>query len=132
MKLPADSLILFLKTRKPVETRDFYSRVMSSPVVLEQSGCWIHQVSKSGFVGFCDRDGVTDNPESVMITYVLDDVDAAYQRLLANGVEVDGEPRLNPTYGIYHFFAKDPNGYSIEVQRFKDPKESEVFSSKDG
>ena len=30
-------------------------------------------------------------------------------------------PALNPEYGIYHCFLRDPNGYLVEIQRFLDP-----------
>lgn len=30
------------------------------------------------------------------------------------------EPKDNPLYGIYHFYAIDPEGRNIEFQYFKD------------
>lgn len=126
-KLPADSFIVFLKTRKTAETREFYESVMQTPVVLEQAGCWIHKITERAYLGFCDREGVPDQPENIVITYVRDDVDECFSHLLAQNIRVDGEPRLNPTYGIYHFFAYDPNGYSVEVQRFESQLDREEF-----
>lgn len=126
-KLPADSFIVFLKTRKPVQTREFYETVMHSPVVLEQAGCWIHKIADRAYLGFCDREGVPKNPENIVITYVRDDVDEVFASLREHNVPMDGEPRLNPTYGIYHFFAYDPNGYSVEVQRFEGGAEKAEF-----
>jgi hypothetical protein len=31
-------------------------------------------------------------------------------------------PTYNERYQIYHLFARDPNGYLIEIQRFEDPR----------
>ena len=29
--------------------------------------------------------------------------------------------RLNPTYNVHHFLLRDPNGYLLEFQTFRDP-----------
>ena len=55
------------------------------------------------------------------MTLVAEDVDAVYQRLKQFGVEIEAPPKLNEHYGIYHFFARDPDGYRLEVQRFLEP-----------
>ena len=60
------------------------------------------------------RDGVT-------VTFVSDDVDGWYEKLLAAGVEIVDPPKKREAFGIYRFFARDPEGHLIEVQRFLDP-----------
>jgi hypothetical protein len=57
---------------------------------------------------------------SPIITLVTEEVDDIYKKLIAAGVEVSGPPEYNPKFNIYHFFLKDPNGYSIEIQNFLD------------
>ena len=34
---------------------------------------------------------------------------------------LEGPPKVNPTYDIYNFFARDPDGHLVEFQRFLDP-----------
>ena len=36
------------------------------------------------------------------------------------GIEAEA-PAESPAWGIYHFFARDPNGYVIEFQHFLNP-----------
>lgn len=43
------------------------------------------------------------------------EVDRFYELLSASA---SGPPKENPTYGIYHFFSKDPEGRKIEFQTF--------------
>jgi catechol 2,3-dioxygenase-like lactoylglutathione lyase family enzyme len=42
--------------------------------------------------------------------------------LQAHGVEITKPPTYNERYQIYHLFARDPNGYLVEIQRFEDPR----------
>jgi catechol 2,3-dioxygenase-like lactoylglutathione lyase family enzyme len=60
--------------------------------------------------------------EAIILTLVTEDVDGWYEYLSGRGVEIEHEPRHNPTYNIYHFFLRDPNGYRLEIQRFEDPR----------
>jgi len=57
----------------------------------------------------------------VVFTLVVEDVDAACAALEKAGAQVEVRPRFNPRYKIYQFFARDPNGHLIEVQRFMNP-----------
>jgi catechol 2,3-dioxygenase-like lactoylglutathione lyase family enzyme len=55
------------------------------------------------------------------VTLVSEDVDGWYDRLKGRGISIEAKPTLNPTFNIYHFFLRDPDGYLLEVQRFCDP-----------
>jgi hypothetical protein len=45
-------------------------------------------------------------------------LDRVHRAVTAAGIQTDGPPRFNADYGVYHFFTKDPDGYTVEVQRF--------------
>jgi catechol 2,3-dioxygenase-like lactoylglutathione lyase family enzyme len=51
----------------------------------------------------------------------MGEVDDWYAQLLSNGVMIPEPPKHNKIYGIYHFFFRDPDGYTLEIQAFKDP-----------
>ena len=48
-------------------------------------------------------------------------VDEWYTHCVAHGLRPEREPLLNPIYNVYHFFLRDPNGYLLEFQEFRDP-----------
>ncbi|MDA0653066.1 MAG: VOC family protein, partial [Proteobacteria bacterium] len=50
-----------------------------------------------------------------------DDVDNWYERLKAKGVAIEAPPSENARFNIYHFFLRDPDGYKLEIQTFRDP-----------
>ena len=54
---------------------------------------------------------------------MTEDVDSVYQRLQAAGAELEGAPKHNPNFAIYHFYARGPHGERLEVQRFDEPLE---------
>jgi len=55
---------------------------------------------------------------SSIITLVTENVDEVYNKLINKGLKIAESPKLNKKFNIYHFFIKDPNGYTIEIQRF--------------
>ncbi len=115
-----DQQITFLYTLDLATTAHFYEEVMGFPLVLDQGACRIYRVAGEAFLGFCERASAPKEPKGILFTLVTDEVDAWYARLVAAGVQIDSPPAVNETYGIYHFYARDPNGYAIEVQRFLD------------
>lgn len=126
MTRPAiDQQITFLYTRDLGTTAHFYECVLGLPLVLDQGGCHIYRMTDDAYLGVCERHNApvqpTDGSSNVIFTLVTQEVDEWYARLEAQGVVFEKKPALNPKYGIYHCFLRDPNGYLIEIQRFLDP-----------
>ena len=115
-----DQQITFLYTRDLTATARFYEDALGLPLAVDQGDCRIYQVSGDGYVGFCQRVAAPAEPAGIIITFVTDDVDGWYARLLASGVQFDKPPEHNPKYAIYHCFLRDPNGYLLEIQRFEE------------
>lgn len=113
--------ITFLHAADLSVTRQFYSEILTLPLVRDQATCLIFGVTESAFLGFCTHIEPIPPGRKVILTLVTEDVDQWYQNLISAGVEVSGPPQPNPKYQIYHFFLKDPNGYWIEVQKFDQP-----------
>ncbi|MEM7737273.1 MAG: VOC family protein [Deinococcota bacterium] len=124
-----DGLIAFYPCQDLAATRDFYTRDLGLTLVREQETCLIFRVAAAGYVGFCQLEAVlvkvepTELPShnAFIITLLSDDVEAVYKRCLELNIETEGAPRHNSKYNIEHFFAQDPDGYRIEIQRFLEP-----------
>lgn len=117
-----DQLVTFLYTRDLDKSATFYGETLGLPLVLDQGACRIFKTSPEGFLGICRcSEQRPSNPEGVIITLVTDDVDGWYERLKTKGVVFDAAPTGNDEYNIYHCFMKDPDGYQIEIQSFRDP-----------
>jgi catechol 2,3-dioxygenase-like lactoylglutathione lyase family enzyme len=126
--LSIDAQITFLHTQDLEKTAQFYEEVMRLPLVLDQGGCRIYRSTADAYLGFCERAPTTPN-SGVIFTIVTDEVDGWYDHLRAADVPIEKAPATNETYGIYHCFARDPNGYLIEIQRFLDPNWRESASN---
>lgn len=120
--LPITQQITFFYTRDLQTTARFYEEVLGLRLLIDQGLCRIYEVSRDGWVGFCQRDEAPLQPEGMIFTIVTPDVDAWYKHLLGRGVVFEKPPEVNQQYQIYHCFLRDPNGYLIEIQRFLNTK----------
>ena len=117
-----DQHVTFLYASDLAASAKFYSEKLGLELVLDQGPCQIFKIAGEAFLGVCQcSETHPASPDGVIVTFVTQDVDGWYERLQADGVQTDGPPKLNPRYNIYHLFLKDPDGYTLEIQTFKDP-----------
>lgn len=116
-----DQQVTFLYTRDLDAASAFYGDTLGLSLVLDQGACRIYQASPDGFVGVCTcSETRPSSPEGVIVTLVTQDVDGWYERLKEKGVPFDTPPLDNPKFNIRHCFLRDPDGYQIEIQCFRD------------
>jgi catechol 2,3-dioxygenase-like lactoylglutathione lyase family enzyme len=117
--MPAlDATITFLKVANLEKSHRFYGDELGLSLVLDQGGCRIYRLGEDSFLGICERPD--SGPSNVIVTFVTEDVAGWHEMMIAAGAAVDGPPRDNAEYRIHHFFATDPDGHLLEVQRFLD------------
>ncbi|MBT7755558.1 MAG: VOC family protein [Candidatus Magasanikbacteria bacterium] len=117
-----DQQVTFLYTADFARSTAFYGEILGLPLVLDQGACQIFRISQDGFLGICQCvPPATATPEGIIVTMVTNDVDGWHERLKAKGVEIDAPPSENTKFNIYHFFLRDPDGYKLEIQTFRDP-----------
>lgn len=110
--------ILFLGSDNLKETDEFYRDVLNLQLYKDQKTCMIYKINDKASIGFCSHINKTVDKKSPIITLIVDDVDKLYETIKAKGIEIEDEPKENKQFNIYHFFLKDNNGYTIEIQRF--------------
>ena len=113
--------ITFLHAENLETTQHFYTNLLGLPIVRDQGKCIIFKSTENAFLGFCEHIEPISHGRRVILTLVDDDVEGWYQVLSAKGAIIEGPPKSNQQYQIFHFFLKDPNGYWIEIQRFNEP-----------
>ena len=115
-----DAQITFVFVRQLERSHVFYAEVLGLDLVVDQGSCRIYRTAGEAYLGLCQRPDACD-PQGVILCLVADDVDGWAERLERHGVSLEKRPAANPTYGIYHLFARDPDGWLVEIQRFDDP-----------
>lgn len=95
---------------------EFYHDFLGLKLYLEQARCRIYELPGGNLVGFCEHMEVAKKGN--MLTFLSDHVDDVYDEFVKAGIEVDGAPRTNEKYNIYHFFTTDPDGHALEIQKF--------------
>jgi len=114
------SQITFIYVSDLERSREFYEDLLGLELVLDQGSCRIVRMVQDAYLGYCSVDGHKRGGEGVLLTLVTDDVDEWYQYLKDHDVNITDPPKHNPSYGIYHFFFLDPDGYRWEIQKFDD------------
>ncbi len=109
--------IVFLQTKQLALLTEFYTTRLGCDIWLTQPDCTILRHGNLLF-GLCDRAAAQTD---LMLTFFYDSkkaVDAMHRSLSDIAT---AKPQLNKKYGIYQFFARDPEGRSLEFQYFSKP-----------
>lgn len=112
--------ITFLGTKDLKITSNFYQNIIGLTLYKDQGVCLIFDVNKQSKIGFCKHMAVLHKDKSPILTFITGNVDEIYNKLVNLGLEIKEKPQINQKFNIYHFFLKDPNGYTIEIQKFLD------------
>jgi len=112
--------ITFLGTKDLEKTSNFYQNLLGLTVYKDQDVCVIFNINSQSKIGFCTHIPVVYGEKSPIITLVTDKVDDIYNNLISLGLIIKEKPKKNHKFNIYHFFFEDPNGYTIEIQKFLD------------
>ncbi len=113
--------IHFYGTNNLEKTHDFYVNVCFLELLKDQKKCHIYGKQDVFYIGFCTHIDVVNKPKSPIITFLVDDVKAWHTHISDHCKVSDVE--TNDFYHIEHFFCTDPNGYTLEFQRFLDEGE---------
>ena len=108
--------LTFFKTEHLDRTQAFYTD-LGMTTWLDQGDCMILRHGNL-LLGFCAREGVDSQGTITFFYDTREEVDALYRQL---GSVAAGAPRENERYRIYHFFAQDPDGRTLEFQSFLHP-----------
>ena len=92
---PFESSVHFYYTDNLAETSTFWEEVVGLPLVLDQGTCRIYRISPDGFLGFCEKEGVSAAKDGMIITLVTEKVDEVVAKLRARGLVLEKEPAFN-------------------------------------
>ena len=111
--------ISFFGTDDLIKTDKFYREIFGLEIYKDQGKCKIYKVPGGGMIAFCEHMEVLATDKSPIITFLTEDVEGVYSKFEnIEEIELESEPIKNDEFKIYQFFAKDPNGYTIEIQKF--------------
>ncbi|MDP2813802.1 MAG: VOC family protein [Erysipelotrichaceae bacterium] len=110
------SVIHFYGTKDLVKCHDFYVSKLGFSLFKDQGICHIYQLTATSYIGFCEHIPILCEEPSPIITLIVLDVWMVYHAWKF-WITIE-EPTISKEFQIEHFFAQDPNGYTLEVQRF--------------
>ncbi|MEO1089050.1 MAG: Rid family hydrolase [Pseudomonadota bacterium] len=128
MTMPTGQQLTFLYTDDLKRSVAFYQHVLELEPVIDQGAAVLFRVNAGAYLGVCDRPDRPRGTDGVMVSFVEDDVDATYAKLSARGVVFDGPPGPQMDGRVYAAFFRDPDGYRLEIQAFRDPAWDALFA----
>lgn len=107
-----------LMTRDVCRLADFYRFLLG---IDERDDCPEHQIliAQETMLTVCRDDEAAGF--NAGLAFSVDDVDAEYQRMLANGVPVVQPPKTQP-WGARNLIILDPDGNKVFLRRFLQPE----------
>lgn len=127
MAVPKGQLLTFLYTDQLARSVAFYRHVLDLEPVIDQGSVVIFRVNAGAYLGVSDLPHRPRGTDGVMVTFVVD-VDATYAKLQARGIAFEGPPALYMDGTVYAAFFRDPDGYRLEIQEFRDPRWDALFA----
>ena len=129
--VPTGQQLTFLYTDDLSRSVAFYRDVLDLEPVVDQGRAVLFRVNDGAYLGVSDRADRPRGTDGVMVSFVCD-VDRVYAKLAARGVAFDGPPGPQMDGTVYAAFFRDPDGYRLEIQEFRDPRWDALFSAADG
>ena len=123
---PTGQLLTFLYTDDLPAMVGFYRDVLGLTPVIDQGATVILRVNEGAYLGVSNLAHRPRGTDGVMVTFVRD-VDAEYERLSALGVAFEGPPATLVGGTVYAVFLRDPAGYHLEIQEFRNPDWDRLF-----
>ena len=94
--------ITFLGTKDLIKTSNFYQNILGFTIFKDQKICLIFNINDKSKIGFCEHMKVFQDEKSPIITFVTEEVDETYNRLINAGVIIAEKPKVNHKFHIYH------------------------------
>lgn len=113
--------IIFFGCQDLRRIREFYGEFLEFSLYKDQGSCLIYELPGGNYLGYCQHLEKQIAEKSPIITLLCDtksEVDEFYHFFKQADRSLDQPPRVNEKYNIYHFFARDPEGYPLEIQCF--------------
>ncbi len=114
--------ITFLGTKDLDKISHFYQHILGMTIYKHQDVCLIFNIINQNKISFCEHLAVVHEDKSLILTFVTEKVDEPDNKLIKFRIDYVEQPKINEKFNNNHFFFKDPNGYTIEIQQFLDKK----------
>lgn len=114
-----NDVIHFYRVKSLEQTKVFYQDILGFSLYKDQGKCLIFDTKGHGKIGFCTHFPKTSHEHTciTLVVHTKKAVDDLYDTL-KEIVETIDKPSINPIFKIYHFFLKDFEGLTLEVQTF--------------
>ncbi|HUS78623.1 MAG TPA: VOC family protein [Patescibacteria group bacterium] len=116
-----EGLITFTYYKDLNKAAKFYSEVMGFEQVIDVDFAKVYRVTGSSHIGIVDGNRGSIKPtedKPLMISVVVDDIEAWHERLKEHGVDIFQPPQDASYLEMKTLLFRDPEGYILEILEF--------------
>ncbi len=128
LAIQANLVFFYYPDLKAAES--FYTEMLGLEKVLDYGFAKICRITQSTYIGLVDADRgmhTPDEPKTVTLSFVTDEIDQWYEYLAAQGMEMRGALRDAARHPTRGFVTYDPAGYFLEFERFLDHPQNAIL-----
>jgi predicted enzyme related to lactoylglutathione lyase len=116
-----EGMITFTYYNDLEKVAEFYEKIMGFELVIDVDFAKVYKVSGSSHIGIVDGErgflrAKEDKP--VMISFVVEDIDAWYKHLRGKGIDIFQPPKEASYLRMKTLLLRDPEGYVVEILEF--------------
>lgn len=111
-------MIVYFKVDEFEKCCEFASKILGFVSFKKSGNCEIF-LDDSGIsgLGYCRAQGEDTASGGCLVSFAVEDVDGLYLKFKEAGYAIT-EPKESAKHGVYHFYAADPAGNTLELMRF--------------
>jgi len=116
-----EGLITFTYYKDLDKAARFYSEVMGFEQVIDVDFAKVYRITGSSHIGIVDGNKGSIKPtedKPIMISVVVHDIEAWYERLKEHGVDIFQLPQEASYLKMKTLLFRDPEGYILEILEF--------------
>jgi predicted enzyme related to lactoylglutathione lyase len=116
-----DGMITFTYYNELEKAAEFYGKILGFYEVMNKDWVKIFKVSKDSHIGLVNAEKGYLKPQvekPVMLSIIVEDVEAWYKLLVEKNVKVSNPPKKSEEIDMSGFLTWDPEGYVIEFITF--------------
>jgi len=116
-----DGMITFTYYDNLEKAEKFYGETMGFELVIDVDFAKVYKVTDNAHIGIVDGKRGSIKPtedKPVMLTVVVNDIDAWYQYLKERDVDIFQPPETSSYLDMKTLLMKDPEGYVVEILEF--------------
>ncbi|MBN2363967.1 VOC family protein [candidate division WOR-3 bacterium] len=116
--MKTEKMIVYFKVDEYEKCLEFAVNILGFSLFRKEENCEIYLNESENFgIGYCRAQGEDTSSSGCLVSFNVDNVDECHKKIKEAGYALT-DPKESSRHGVYHFYAADPAGNTLEFMRF--------------